>query len=184
MRIGYIRPHRRATTRAQVEALEDYKIAERAIYIEGREGETVQEAIKALRKGGALVVMHLWLLAPDRKSTRDSPRREMVRRVREVEAKGAHVIEASTGRSTSTDDRDCIILDNIDWLSGKSKGVRSKENGALGGRPPKEFTEDQMEQARQVWFDIRFKSWKEAGQHLPKGFTVKRAYEKWGPRRG
>jgi len=176
MNIGYIRPIKRYTEAGQREALD--AVGCEQVYVEGEDRETLSEAIQCLRKGDALVVHRLFLLAEPKRTTKDRPRKSLWIHLRAIEAKGATVFEASTGRS-SKDKRDCILFDAIERLSGNV----SAENGAQSaGRPPKVFTDDELAQAKAAWESIKHSTVAEAVSHFPHGFSQARAYALWGAR--
>jgi len=176
MNIGYIRPIKRYTEAGQRETLD--AVGCEQVYVEGEDRETLSEAIQCLRKGDALVVHHLFLLAEPKRTTKDRPRKSLWIHLRAIEAKGATVFEASTGRS-SKDKRDCILFDAIERLSGNV----SAENGAKSaGRPPKVFTEEQLAAAKAAWESIKYRTVADAVAQFPEGFSQARAYELWGAR--
>ena len=97
---------------------------------------------------------------------------------RAIEAKGAHIIETETGRSTKTE-RDDMIADAIEALTHAGRSQRTGRKGA--GRPRKEFPPDVVEQARIVWFDLRHRTNKIARDAGPRGWSMSRYYSTFGP---
>jgi len=132
MLIGYIRPSNRWSESRQREAI-DAAGVER-VWIESRD-ETLADMIRQLRRGDVVAVWRLALLAEPTADRRDPQRRVvMVQRLQEIEARGASVRELHSGRSSAVAaDRDAMILDGADDLSGR--GPRAKSNNPAG-RPP------------------------------------------------
>lgn len=183
MRRGYARPHRRLSAAEQIKRLVAAGIPEQAIYVEGRDGETFAEALKPSRAGDEICVVHAWLLAAPSKDKSHRPHREVIRRVREADAKGVAVVEIATGRTFAGKDRDCIYADVVDWFAGKSKGRCSAENGYRGGRPKKENTPEETARAREIWKSREFKTWRDCKDELAKvRYTLTQANSEFGPR--
>ena len=56
--------------------------------------------------------------------------------------------------------------------------------GNKRGRPAGTFTPEEIEAARKIWESRKVERWQDAAKLLPKGFTVWRARELFGPRGG
>ncbi len=178
MLIGYIRPHKRRPENGQRSALE--AVGCDRVWVESKD-ETLDACVKQLRRGDVLAVLELWLLAEPRSKEVRAPRRTLWAAVQAVEARGASMLETSSGRSTKRE-RDAMMSDAIDWLSGAARGRKGAVNGR--GRQPKVFAPEVVAAAERVWRDRRVKTWSAAAERLPKGFTVYRAFKLWGQRDG
>lgn len=177
--LGYVRPLPRFAASGQEAALYAYGVEPVRTFVEGRNGETLEACIKALRPGNVLAVRHLHLLAPPKLRTDDKPRRELWAAVREIEARGASFAEVSSHRSSlNRDERDAMIADAIEALT--HAGRSSRKRGSQPGRPPIEFTDAQIDKARRAWFDIRHKTNSDAIRASPKGWTMQRSYDEFG----
>lgn len=176
---GYVRPLPRLTAAGQTEALTLHGIALDRIYVEGHGPETLDALIRALRKGESVAVMRLHILAPPKLRTADRPRRAMWDAIKRIEAKGAHIFEVESGRSTSNkSERDDMIADAIEALTHSGRSPRRRDGA---GRPPKVFAPEQIEQARTAWFDLRHRTNKAAIAASPKGWAMSRSYKTFGP---
>lgn len=175
--VAYYRPTKQFSEAKQVATLEPYAVPARYVYVEGRDGETLEAAIQALRKGWALIVARLHLLVG---SGERRPRAALWETIKEIEARGAIVVEAATGRS-STIERDDMIADAIEWVSGQSRGVSGAENGSRFGRPPMEFNAAVKAEAERLYFDRRLKN-RELPKLLPEGVSLSRCYDWFGGR--
>jgi hypothetical protein len=174
---GYVRPMPRISQAGQEAALRKHGVPEAKIYVEGR--ETFDALVKSLRKGEAVCVLRLHLLAPPKLRTADRPRRDLWVAIQAIEAKGAHIIEVDTGRSTvAGNERDDMIADAIEALTHAGRAPRRRDGA---GRPPKQFTPEQIEQARIAWFDLRHRTNADAIRAGPSGWAMTRYYKTFGP---
>lgn len=176
---GYVRPLPRLTAAGQEAGLAAHGVATDKVYVEGRGDETLAALIRSLRKGEVVAIMRLHILAPPKLRTADRPRRELWAAIRAIEAKGASVFEVESGRSTATkSERDDMIADAIEALTHSGRSPRRRDGA---GRPPKVFTPEQTEQARVAWFSLQHRTNKAAIQASPKGWTMTRSYQVFGP---
>lgn len=177
---GYIRPLPRLTEAGQRVKLATAGCA--SIYVEGA-GETLADAIAGLRRGDTLAVVWLHVLAPSRKSYRDRPRQALWAAVRAIEARGASILETETGRSSAVPaERDDMMQDAIEHLTSAGRAAAGRRNGRKSkGRPPVEYTEDVVERARGVWYDLRHDTNTAAVAAGPDGWTLSRYYRQFGP---
>lgn len=148
--------------------------------------------VGVIRRGDTIHVRHLHLLAEPKRRTDDNPRRSLWEIVSEIEARGATIVEVSTGRSTSdAGQRDVMIADAIEIVTRGAKALPrrvARENGLLGGRP-KKWGPEHLAAAAPVWFDLSLwgKSLDRAlkrGGHPPRGTLAKRPPVGLGPRSG
>lgn len=176
---GYVRPLGRLTASGQLSRLAEYGLLRDRVYVEGEGPETLDAMIKALRKGESVVVVRLHVLAPPKLRTADRPRRALWDAIKRIEAKGCHIIELETNRSTSLKlDRDDMIADAIEALTHAGRAPRSRDGA---GRPPKQFTPEQIEAARVAWFDLRHRTNTAAIRAGPAGWSATRYYKTFGP---
>lgn len=144
--------------------------------------------ISRLRKGDTVKVRALHLLAPPKLRTDDNPRRELWRILHLIEDRGATVREVSTGRSTADKRaRDDMIADAIEVITRGARAYSAKlarENGKLGGRPPKAMKPEQTEAARCIWFDPCVKGVKLKRELKRYGYSLSRCYREFGAREG
>lgn len=178
---GYVQALPRYPASTQRLKLVEFGVHPDDIYEEGKGAETRQAAIRSLRKGYALAVTRLGVLAKVRKLTTDAPRKDLKAAIQEVEAQGACIVEVDTGLcSANVRERDDMIFAAIDALSTPGRRYVRKtqsKHGSKGGRPKKEFTPEQIEQARAAWLNIKLRTIRDVKAHLPKGFSVSRCYK-------
>lgn len=171
--IGYIRPHRSCTTQRQREAMESAGV--KTVYVQGEGPESLHEAIRALRKGARLAVLHAWLLAEPKTTTKARPRASLFAALKDVQDRGGVLWELQTGR---TSDQDCLAIteDAVEWLSGKAQGRKSAENGAKSpGRPPIDWSHWRAVMERE-WFSLEHRTNEDAARALmAKGVPVRNA---------
>lgn len=171
---GYVRPLGRLTAAGQQSTLRGWGLPPSSVYTEGDGPETLDALIASLRKGEAVVVVRLHVLAPPKLRTADRPRLALWDAIKRIEAKGAHIIELESQRSTATKgDRDDMIADAIEALTHAGRSPRRRDGA---GRPPKQFTPEEIEQARTAWFDLRHRTNKDAIAASPKGWSMTRSY--------
>lgn len=169
---GYVLPSRHASASAQLKALEAAGVTN--TYVEGRNAETFEEVLRALRDGERLSVDHLWNLAADR--------RELRRRMEAVHAKGGYIYEASTGRDSRVDAA-AMVFDAADVLGQVRKGhdpKKAREFGKRGGRPRKDRGISDKD-AEAIWFNtVTYSTNADAVKHMGK-WTESAAWRRWGP---
>lgn len=176
---GYVRPLGRLTASGQIACLKDHGLQRGQVYVEGDGAEGLDALVRSVRKGEAVAVVRLHILAPPKLKTADRPRRSLWAAIRAIEAKGAHIVEVESGRSTANKaERDDMIADAIEALTHSGRSPRRRDGA---GRPPKVFTPEQTEQARVAWFSLQHRTNKAAIQASPKGWTMTRSYQKFGP---
>jgi len=176
-RIGYIRHSKSASASRQRAALEAEGITR--IYVDGYQAENLTEAIRPLRRGDQLVVLHAWLIAEPKRTTRDSPRDSFFDAAKAIAANGATLMELQPRRDTSTDCHD-MARDAVRWLSGQARGSAGAVNGAKSrGRPARDWSP-----WRQVieleWFDLRHPTNEAALEAMrAKGVPIKSTTTAW-----
>jgi len=176
---GYVRPLGRLTASGQLTALKEHGIHRDQVYVEGEGPETLDELVRALRKGETVAVVRLHVLAPPKLRTADRPRRALWDAIKRIEEKGAHIFELDSGRRTSiTAERDELIADAIEALTHAGRSPRRRDGA---GRPPRAFTDEQIEQARTAWFDSRHRTNRDAITASPRGWSMTRSYKTFGP---
>lgn len=176
---GYVRPLGRLTASGQIACLKDHGLQRGQVYVEGDGAEGLDALVRSVRKGEAVAVVRLHILAPPKLKTADRPRRALWAAIQAIEAKGAHIVEVESGRSTANRaERDDMIADAIEALTHAGRSPRRRDGA---GRPPKVFTPEQVEQARAAWFDLRHRTNKDAIAASPKGWAMTRSYKTFGP---
>lgn len=156
------------------------------VYVVGQDGcKTWHDCVRARRSGDVVLLEAVSLIAEPKSKLVPYPAMDMRDAADEIDRRGAVIIEACTMRSTAKpDDRKAMFLDGAKAL-GQGRALPShvaRENGKRGGRRPKVFTDAEMAKARAVWDSRKYKTYKEAAEHLPKGFSWARAYRLFGPR--
>lgn len=167
----------RLSASGQTAALIAHGVDPAKIYTEGTEG--LDALTRALRKGETVAVTRLHILAPPKLRTNDRPRRDLWAAIQAIEAKGCCIFEVDSGRSTAAkSERDDMIADAIEALTHAGRSPR-KRDGA--GRPPMQFTPEQIEQARVAWFSRQHQTNALAIVASPKGWTMWRSHKTFGP---
>jgi hypothetical protein len=130
--VGFVRPHKRYSERAQRDALQRHGIAK--IYTD------LDLCIRQRRKGhGDVVAVTRALLLADPRDLRKlgGLRQSMWSALDRIEAKGASVWEIETDRQTSDPrERDVIIRESVETLA------RTRPNAKPPGRPPATWSDD------------------------------------------
>lgn len=152
--IGVVRSLPRYPATAQRAALEQFGCGS---WIDLTAENGVESLISMLRRGDVVHVRNLALLARPKHRTDDNPRLDLWAMVHAIEARGASILETSTGRrsSISPQERDEMIRDALEAVTKGMKALPrriARENGILGGRPQK-WTADDVQAAAPVWFD-------------------------------
>lgn len=144
-------------------------------------GTTVELVRMIIRPGRVVAVQHAHLLAdPKAKRKRGGTRAAFWGVFDAIEAKGGVIWELYTGlRTDKPAERDSMTREAIEALArGRHKTSRHDKRG----RPPKTFTEAQIEKGQAVWESRKHKTWQDAAKHLPKGMTTRDAWKMFGRR--
>jgi hypothetical protein len=138
---------------------------------------TRDDLLTVARKGTVVAVLHAHLLV---EPSKHGKRQDFWNVLDAIEAKGGVLWELYTGlRTNKREQRDTLTRNAIEALArGRHKTRKSDKRG----RPPKEFTPAEWEQASKAWESRRLKYWRDVKAKLPKGMTLRRAWEKFGPR--
>ena len=176
---GYVRHLPRVPGHLQAEKLRAFGLSDVAIYTEGDGGAGIVALIRALRRGEAVAVTQLHLLAPPKNKTSDRPRLALWNAIHDIEAKGASIIEVDSGRHTAIlAQRDAMIREAIEKITHSGRSPRKRD---VPGRPPAEYSDAELEFARREWFDLRHRTngaaLKAIKRKLPK-WTLARCYDK------
>ena len=128
-----------------------------------------------------IAIQHLFLLAdPKAKRKRGGTRTDLWKAIDAWEADGGIFWELSTGlRSDDARERDEMTREAVEALA---RGRHKTDRGDKRGRPKKEFSDDEKAKGKAVWESRKYRTWAEAGKHLPVGMTMWDAYEFWGKR--
>lgn len=125
-RCGWVRGSRHYGEAAQIETLKAHKV--HPIYTASE--HTVADMVRTLLDGDQVWVTTLGRLA--------TTRRELGPALRAIEAKGAYIVEAATGRhSNKRDDVRDMVLDAADEIARDARALPRKlaqKFGALGGK--------------------------------------------------
>lgn len=139
-----------------------------------------RDVIRILRDGDVLLVERIELLPEPRDKVR-FPAQDLRDAIEAIEARGASIFEAATGRSTAEKaDRAALIADAAVALAA-GKGRRRKSDKM--GRPVLQFSESDTAAALAAWKNlVDYPTWADVRAALPAGFTPHRCYRSWGSR--
>lgn len=171
MKFGYVRATKWKPEKMQLEILNNHGVDARRIYVDGRDGESLDEVIKALRAGSELVVAMACRLVNDRRLLKAV--------IEKIHSKDAIVIDATTGHKSDGFE---FPLDAIAGIANDRyhfSYADAKRIGKTGGRPaitPPMSKED----ALKIWYDDTLRS-KDAAAKI--GVTESYAY-RWLKKRG
>lgn len=185
-RRGYVQSLPRYPGGAQRAALEKFELGD--IFDEDAMDDARAEMMDTTRRGDVTYVTELHLLARRVKRTNHNMRLDLWDALHDIERRGGSVIETRTGRSTTDpQQRDDMLKDAIEVLTRGHMARATKiarANGALGGRPPRAFSEAQTEAARKAWLDPALHGDKLRRALASAGYSVSRCYQVFGPRGG
>ena len=126
------------------------------IYTEDRKGTVIDALIKSLRKGDVIQVLEMGLLAPT--VGRPTTRREaLADRVERIKARGASILEVSTGHTSRNGHLPRMMLRASEFIAHSGR-VRKSDRA---GRPKIAITPEQDELGEGLWRSRRFKTDKE-----------------------
>lgn len=153
---GYVRHMPRVPGHIQAEKLRAFGVEDLVIYTESGDGQALPALIRSLRRGEVVAVSQLHLLAPPKKKSNDKPRLALWTAVRAIEDKGASFIEVDSGRrSIIPHERDDMIREAIEKITHSGRSPRKRD---VPGRPPKEYSDKDLEFARNEWFSLKHKT--------------------------
>jgi DNA invertase Pin-like site-specific DNA recombinase len=191
--IGVVRDHRWLSMHAQAKRLEESGC--RIIVALNSGGKWKQVDFEALarlvRATTTVKCVHLFLLAQPKRFAM-AMKRELAARVKELERKGATVMDVDLGLTTEAPaHRKAVLAVANEMIARDRQGAKSGLNGAQSkGRPAADFTPDQYREAKAIWRDrIDYPRWADVDAALAKikdakgnKFTSDRAFRKWGGR--
>lgn len=119
--------------------------------------DEIRETLKALRSGDEWAVNKLTELG--------STVAEVLEAISEAHAKGAIVVETSTGRRSDRDAVD-MMRGSLRYLKKGKTARQARKDGGKGGRPRKERETDDVKAAA-IWRDVRYATDDEALKHMP-----------------
>lgn len=148
------------------------------------------DVLRLARDGRVLVLPYAFLLAsPTRKRAMMA---DFEKALAEIERRGGLVRDLHTGLENSKAFRPAFLAVVKDQIRRNLQGAKSAANGTKHkpGRQRREFSGDQLRQAKAIWRDlIEHPRWEDARAALEqiktaKGeeFTMARAHKLWGPR--
>lgn len=186
-KIGVVRDHR--WIRADEQAA---RLAPRCRVVVSLGGGKVKQVdrnalVKLARPGTVIELCHAFLLAePRRKRLSGGMRKDFRAALAALEKRGAQVFDLDTGIGS---DRRKALLAVVDIDIGRSnRGKHSALNGAKStkGRKPKDFTAQQLRDAKAVWRNVKdYPAWEDVALEFERsvpGFTTARAHRLWGGR--
>lgn len=188
--ICWIRHSRRLTAEGQRAELEAVGCGQ--TFVADDRWQIWNEMIDQLRRGDVIKVRRLHLFVPERWRSNQNRYLWLWDCVHAIEDRGASWIEIDTGRkSTVPRERDDAIRDALEYIRGHANAPfrkTARENGAKSaGRKPK-YTPEQIEAARDVWFDLNLSGHKlkealRRGGHPPQSKLQRHPPNGLGPRR-
>lgn len=146
MRLGYVRPSPWYTSKRQLAMLAEAGVDPERVYVEGRDGESLTEALRALQEGDDLCVS-----TADRLVNR---RALIAATLDDVHARGAVVVDVTTGEP-STGYR--FALDAIAGLArdrGTFDSASARAAREKGGGRPRHKPHVSLAEARRIWRDL------------------------------
>jgi hypothetical protein len=127
-------------------------------YLEDKGGKVIDTLTRSVRTGTIVRVRRLFCLGPWNGTPRK--RREIVaKRVDAIKARGGIVLEAETQRRSDVRGNMAQML--MGAYEDIARGGRAISRNRTG-RPAQEFTADQQNAMKQIWFSRRYKTRKEA----------------------
>jgi hypothetical protein len=185
--IGIVRDWPRHPAKRQVEALR--AAGATVILTIPHECTTWRDAVQLVRKDDRVAVTLIQLLPEPKSAKVRHPAMDGRDAIEEIERRGGHLVETTTGRSTADAKQRAALIDDMARSVGAGGRSLSSEqaraNGSKSrsrGRPRAVFTSEQIEAARKVWESRKVARWQDAAALLPDGFTVYRARNLFGPR--
>lgn len=189
--IGIVRDWPRHPAARQAKAVEAAGAS--IVYSIPDECPTWREAVRFVRNGDGVAVELIQLL-PEPKS-RKVPHPAMDGRdaIEEIEARGGHVIETETKRTTADPkQRKALIADMAKSVGAGGRSLSSEQARSNSlqavrkrGRRKAEFTDDERKQAKAIWESWKVKTYKDAKRLLkPLRYSIHRAFKEFGPRGG
>jgi hypothetical protein len=162
------------------------------VYVIPDECPTWREVLRFVRSGDCVLVELIQLLPEPKSAKVRHPAMDGRDAIEEIERRGGYLIETATKRSTADPkQRAALISDMARSVGAGGRSLSSEQARANGekagnkrGKPPTIFSPEQIEAARKIWESRRVATWDEAAKLLPKGFTVHRAFNLFGPRAG
>ena len=125
------------------------------IYTEDRKGTVIDALIKSLRKGDVIQVLEMGLLAPT--VGRPSTRREaLADRVERIKARGASILEVSTGHTSRNGHLPRMMLRASEFIAHSGRVRKSDKVGRRKLEDVLELTADQLERAEALWRSRKF----------------------------
>jgi hypothetical protein len=186
--IGIVRDWPRHPAKRQEEALR--AAGATVILAIPDECATWREAVRLVRKADRVAVALIQLLPEPKSAKVRHPAMDGRDAIEEVERRGGHVYETTTGRSTADAKQRAALIDDMARsvgaggrsLSSAQARANGEKAGSKRGRPKATFTDEQIAEAKSVWKSRDVKTWRDAAKLLPKGFTTDRAFKLFGPR--
>lgn len=146
-------PHGKFTADWQLAFLPDGET-----YTENKTGEVVNDMIRSVRKGTIIRIRRLFCLGPWN-GTPQQRRKEIARRVDAIEEHGGIVLEAELQRRTDVrGQRSQMLMGAYDDIATVGRAVGYNKMG----RPGQEFSTEQLDAMRQIWFSRQYRTRNEA----------------------
>jgi hypothetical protein len=179
--LGIVFNSPRATKARQEEALRNAG-ASWIVTIGGRSVPSWRWPARQVREGDTVYVYAIVCVPSKRGEDEEgsTPTAQIGEFVAEVTSRGGCIVECYTGRnSCDAKQRNAMIREAMAGL--RKSGKPLPEMGRGRGRPKKEWSDDQLLKAREVWFSKKYTTNEAAAEHMPEGFGMKRAWMLFGP---
>ncbi len=138
-----------------------------------------RDVASVVREGDTVYIYGLALVPTKRGDDDLPPSAQVSEFLIEVHDRGGTVVEVVTGRNSRNKAQRRAMTS--DALKALRRGTRSAPSTRGRGRPRKEWTEEQLAAAKEAWFSTDYVSNEAAAKRFPKEFTMKRAWQMWGP---
>lgn len=175
--IGLVLRSQRVKSAHQISTLRDAG-AEWIVEI-GKDCPNWRTAVRAVRDDDTVYIYALSFLPTKRGGDKLSPTAQVADFLLEVHERGGVVVEVHTGRkSNNRKDRQGMIDDAHKALKRGTRALPS--TGRERGRPKNEWTKEQVDKAKKVWFCRDYVTNTAAARHLPKGMTARHCWNLFG----
>lgn len=182
--LGIIRQHRRVSAKGQRDRLEEDGCRVIAELGTKRDQFTRADALRLVRPGTVVKLLHTFLLADSKYRRTSGKRKDLLNTMAEIEKRGGTIKDVASGLDTSDPEkRYALIALATDQLARDGKGLRTaKRNYERKGRPVRTWTPEEWRDAEAAWNNRKLKTWADVRAMLPEGMSMWRAYRAFGAR--